>query len=185
MQALLQHLGLPPDYVQALDADAAAALAGVPLPRRGLVLPRRRLDRAGRPGARTALATPGVRFAAALRSHALAAPRRGWQLLDAGRRVVARRRVVVLANAADAPRLLAPLGGRRGRCSTAAARSRSCAHRRAAAAAPLPVAGDGYALPLPDGGLLCGATRDAGAPGDDADAARGRPPASTWSACSA
>jgi tRNA 5-methylaminomethyl-2-thiouridine biosynthesis bifunctional protein len=31
----------------------------------------------------------------------------------------------------------------------------------------VPVAGDGYALPLPEGGLLCGATREAGAPGDD------------------
>ena len=86
-----------------------------------------------------------------------------WWLLDAAGAVIERAALVVLANAADAVRLLAPFGHppwplrqTRGQVT----------HWRTDTPSPLrvPVAGDGYALPLP-GGLLCGATRQ----DDDAD----------------
>jgi tRNA 5-methylaminomethyl-2-thiouridine biosynthesis bifunctional protein len=165
MQAVLQHLGLPPDYARALDADAASALAGVALPAAAWFYPGGGWI-APPAWARHALATPGVHFCGGLQIAALERHGTAWLLRDAAGNAVAQAPIVVLANAADAARLLAPLGGP----------AWPLEHSRGqvtqwAAPAPLPlavpVAGDGYALPLPDGGLLCGATREAGAPGDD------------------
>lgn len=161
MQALLDRRGLPADYVQAIDAAAASALAGVPLsrpawfyPGGGWVAPAIYVEQA--------LAQPAVRFVGHAAVAALERTGDGWRLLDAQGRLLAEAPVVVLANAASVQALLRPLGHApwplrhtRGQVSfwdgTTPLR--------------LPVAGDGYALPLP-GGLLCGATREAGEPGD-------------------
>lgn len=166
MRATLQRLGLPADYVQALDAGAASALAGVTLPAAAWFYPGGGWI-APPAWVRHALATPGVRFVGSVAVAAIERQGAAWLLRDAAGHVVARAAIVVLANAADAVRLLAPLAGpmwqlehSRGQVTQWAASARM--------ELALPVAGDGYALPLRDGGLLCGATREAGAPGDDA-----------------
>lgn len=163
MQSMLARQALPADYVQALDADGASALAGVPLKRPAWFYP------GGGWMAPPALATDalaqrGVRFVGACSVAALRRSGEQWQLLDERARPLATAPVVVLANAAAAQALLRPLGHT----------SWPLRHTRGqvtfwSGAWPLrlPVAGDGYALPLP-GGLLCGATREAGEPGDTA-----------------
>jgi tRNA 5-methylaminomethyl-2-thiouridine biosynthesis bifunctional protein len=171
MQAALRATGLPPEYLQALDAAAAGALAGVPLgapawfyPDGGWIAP----------GAAVRAALGGVRFVGGVEvarvEHGGAG---GWRLRDAAGRLLGQAAVLVLANAAGAARLLQPLG--HAPWPTALTRGQvsvlSPALARAAADAPprapgvpecrlvLPLTGDGYALPLPGGALLCGATR--------------------------
>jgi tRNA 5-methylaminomethyl-2-thiouridine biosynthesis bifunctional protein len=178
MRKVLHEAGLPPEYVQALDADAAAARAGVPLaapawfyPEGGWVAP----------GAVVRAALSGVRFAGGVevarveRSGTAGAGACGWRLRDAASSLLGEAPVLVLANAADAARLLQPLG--QAPWPTTVTRGQvSLLGEADAGAAPgapsqapaghglrlaLPLAGDGYALPLPGGSLLCGATRTA------------------------
>jgi len=92
---------------------------------------------------------------------------------DADGAVLGEWPIVVLANAAAAWRLLAPLG--HPAWPTALTRGQVSLSRSAAAAPlALPVTGDGYALPLPDGRLLCGATRTPLPPGPEG------PDAAAW-----
>jgi tRNA 5-methylaminomethyl-2-thiouridine biosynthesis bifunctional protein len=166
MAALLRQQGLPADYVQALDAQAASALAGVGLerpawhyPGGGWVAPR--------PWATTLLAHPNVRFVGAVAVHALRREDGQWALRDDRGQLLARAPLVVLANAATAANLLAPLGHSgwplgfwRGQVTQWRVNNPTTLR--------MPVAGDGYGIPLHDGTLLCGATRElVGA--DDAD----------------
>jgi len=164
MQALQQRLGLPPDYVDVLPADAATARAGVPLthpawhfPGGGWVSPAAWI--------RHALSAPGVHFVGGIGVATIVRDADNWQLRDISGRVLAQAATLVLANAAAATRLLAPLGyapwplrHSRGQVT----------HWAGATALRLPVAGDGYAIPLQGpglpAGLLCGATREAGEP---------------------
>jgi len=166
MRATLLRLGLPADYVQALDAGAASRRAGVVLPADAWYYPGGGWI-APAAWVRLALATPGVRLVGGTAIAALSRQGGDWVLHDGSGRTVAQAPVLVLANAAEAARLLAPLG----------APPWPLEHSRGQVtwwkpAQPLPlrlpVAGDGYALPLPDGGVLCGATRSAGDPGPDA-----------------
>ncbi len=171
MQALLDALGLPAGYVQALDAAAAGAAAGLPLaapawffPGGGWIDPgalaRSFLQRAGR----AATFTGGIEGVELRRS--AAAPGGGetaspWELLDGAGRVVAAAPVVVLANGLDARRLAAhaaaawPLAAVRGQTTLLPADTPGL---RLPA---LPLAGAGYVLPkLPGGRALCGATTE-------------------------
>ena len=168
LRALLLRQGLPADYVDALDAAAASQLAGVPLqgacwhyPGGGWLAPATWV--------RHALRTPGV----TLRCNANVAAMRHdgdvWWLLDAAGAPIERSALVVLANAEDAARLLSPLGHcpwplRQTRGQVTHWQTDSPTSANPPLVLHLPVAGDGYALPLP-GGLLCGATRQ----DDDAD----------------
>ena len=159
LRALLHDLHLPSDYVQVLDANAASQRAGVPLrqacwhyPGGGWLAPASWVQHA--------LRTPGVGFRGGADVAALVRDDDVWWLLDAVGAVIEQTPLVVLANAADAARLLAPLGHApwplrqtRGQVTHW--------HLDAPSPLALPVAGDGYALPLP-GGLLCGATRQDG-----------------------
>ncbi len=166
-EALLRAQGLPADYVQALDAAAATALAGVALPHGGWhYLQGGWLDPAA--WVRQALTAAEVRFVAGVDVLQMRRCAEDWELLDAAGRTIARTRLVVLANAAQAATLLAPLRPSR-QVAWPLSHTRGQVSGWAGAPTPLalPVAGDGYALPLPDG-LLCGATREAGEPGDDA-----------------
>lgn len=161
MQALLRTHALPPDYVQALDADAASALAGPRLPSPAWFYP------GGgwlAPAAwvQTQLALPGV----SLRTgHAVAQVRRDgrqWLLFDAAGALLMETPLLVMANAAQAERLLAPLG----QSAWPLTQSRGqVTHFAGEFPLRLPVAGDGYVLPLPSG-LLCGATRGPAVPVD-------------------
>jgi tRNA 5-methylaminomethyl-2-thiouridine biosynthesis bifunctional protein len=158
MQATLLRQGLPEHYVQALEAARASSMAGLTLtapawfyPGGGWVAPPALVERL--------LSTSGVRWVGGVTVDALQRAGTGWQLLDSEGRTCAEAAVVVLANAADAARLLGPLGHdpwplRRIRGQV------SQWHAPAATPLRLPLAGDGYAIPLPDAGLLFGATRD-------------------------
>lgn len=172
MQATLQRLGLPPDYVEALSSEAASARAGLRLahpawhyPGGGWVSPAAWV--------RHALSEPGVHFVGGALVHTVTREGSDWQLRDVAGRVLAQAATLVLANAAAAARLLAPLG----HATWPLRHSRGqVTHWVGATALRLPLAGDGYAIPLPGrgvaAGLLCGATREAGEP-DNA----GTPPA--------
>jgi len=159
MNRELAALGLPSDYVQALDADGAARLSDLAptlpawfFPAGGWVAP------ADLAAALLAQAGSAVELR---RQTPVAAIRREeglWRLLDANGRVLGEAGVVVLANACDAASLLAglaelPLQRIRGQTTTLALATPGLRLPR------LPVAGNGYVLPpLPGGLALFGAT---------------------------
>jgi tRNA 5-methylaminomethyl-2-thiouridine biosynthesis bifunctional protein len=106
MQAVIERLGLPPEYVQALTPEAASAHAGVPLthpawlyPGGGWVSPaalsRHWLAEVG----------GGVRFVGGMRVGSLRQRDHGWEVLDAQGVSIETANVVILANAVDAARL--------------------------------------------------------------------------------
>ena len=159
MRAMLKRLGLPPEYVQALSADAAGTRAGIALaqpcwfyPGGGWV----------QPGglARAFLARAGE--SAALRTgvdaHRLERSATGWRVVGAGGKPIAEAAHVVLANANEALRLLDapdwPIEPIRGQLSIAPV-SRLVSSN-------VPVAGSGYLLPAFDGTVMFGATAQAG-----------------------
>jgi tRNA 5-methylaminomethyl-2-thiouridine biosynthesis bifunctional protein len=163
MKALCEAQGLPDDYVQAWDAAAASARAGVPIARPAWFYPR-----AGwvAPAALAAHWLSDARIGQRLgvRVDRLEATSAGWLARDRDGRVIAEAPVVVLANAVDTlPWAGLPaeaLQARRGQVTSVAARD-ALLHPR------LPVASGAYALGLPDGSLLLGATNQ----GEDGDAA--------------
>lgn len=164
LQAPIDRHGLPPCYVQAVDAETASALAGIALQRAAWFFPgggcveppalvRHLLQDAAFEG--------GVDVARVSREGAV------WRLFDTHDRILAETGTLVLANAADARRLWPaaawPMGRSRGQLSH---------WPEPPADAPRlqrPVAGGGYVLSLADGSLLCGATA---APGDEEPAPR-------------
>jgi tRNA 5-methylaminomethyl-2-thiouridine biosynthesis bifunctional protein len=161
MSGLLARQALPPDYVQALDAHTASALAGVALPRAAWFYPGGGWM-APAPLVANALAGARVRFVGGATVARLQRAGDQWQLFDAEGRLLAAASIVVLAHAASAAPLLQglghapwPLQHTRGQVT----------HWAGTTPLKLPVAGDGYAIPLPDG-LLCGATREIEEPGD-------------------
>ena len=159
MQAVLQQLGLPPAYVQALDADDASERAGIALaqpcwfyPGGGWVHPaglaQTFLDRAG--------ASAKVRTGVDVRRLERSAT--GWRVLDARDQLLAEAPTLVLANAGDALRLLDapdwPIDSVRGQLSIARASQMPSAR--------LPIAGSGYLLPAAGGAVMFGATAQSG-----------------------
>lgn len=158
LQALLAATGLPPRYVQALDHEAASAQAGLALdapawlyPGAGWLAPRAWIAHA--------LAGSALRTQAAV--HGLERCGDGWRLLDAAGAAVATAPLVVLANAADAARLVQPLLAAVDIEAGALALTRGQVEcvTPPPAGPRRPLTGDGYALTLPDGRLLLGATR--------------------------
>lgn len=166
MQASVDALGLPSDYVQALDPSAASAHAGLPLqhpawfyPRGGWVDPaalaRRFLARAG------AQAT----FRGGLHVDRIERRDDRWLLLDAQGTLLGEAPVLVLANAGDALRLLGvpgwPVEPIRGQLTQLPAD----VFARAGVDLPrLPIAGAGYLLPVHGGRVCFGATSQPGDP---------------------
>ena len=161
MHATLTRLGLPPGYVQAVDADAASALAGIVLahpawfyPGGGWVQPgglaRAFLERAG---AHASLHT-GVEV------HALDRTASGWSLLDERGMFIDEAKAVIFANAGDASRLLGdagpPMERVRGQISVLAAAA--LARRHGPRLPRMPIAGFGYLLPEVNGQAIFGAT---------------------------
>ena len=161
MQAVLRALGLPAGYVSALSREQASQRAGVPLPGPAWFYP------GGgwvSPAAwvRHALAKPGIQVILDVPVHGLVRSGQDWCVQGANGQTLARAPIVVLANAAGAAPLLVPLGHddpwplqrTRGQVT----------HGPASRASnlKLPVAGDGYALALGPGEILCGATRQLG-----------------------
>ncbi|MBX3603250.1 MAG: FAD-dependent 5-carboxymethylaminomethyl-2-thiouridine(34) oxidoreductase MnmC [Rubrivivax sp.] len=166
MRALLASSGLPGAYVDVLDAAEASRRAGVALPAPAWWYP----DGGWLSPAdwvHHALAAPGVRLLAGRAVVSLQRAGARWRVADADGAVIADADAVVLANAGGAQALLATAG--------AAGSAWPLRHTRGqvtwwpcSTPLRLPVAGDGYALPLP-GALLCGATREPQEPGESAN----------------
>jgi tRNA 5-methylaminomethyl-2-thiouridine biosynthesis bifunctional protein len=164
----LQSQSLPESFLQLLDTASASALAGVPLPGPcwlypggGWVSPPDVV--------RAALQTPGVSLHTQQATHAISRCVEGWQVQDAAGAVLAQAPLLVLCHAAGAQRLLQSLGPTSDAGAWPLRQSRGqVTYWTQPGSQPLqlPVAGDGYALPLP-GALLCGATRQE----DDSDPA--------------
>ena len=162
MQALIDALGLPASYVQALPAAEASAMAGLALaqpawfyPGGGWVHPaglaRSFIERAG------SMTTVCVNKPV----HALQRDAEGWSLCDAAGRVIDSAPVVVLANASDALRLLGepdwPV--RRVRGQVSGWPEGACP---SPPACRVPLAGSGYLLPPFEGTVWFGATSQPG-----------------------
>lgn len=156
MQALAQRLGLPAEVAEAMDAEAASARAGLPLPapawhhpRGGWVAPAEWV--------RSVLSRPGIDFRGGTSVQALQRGDDGrWQLLGRDGTPLARAPLVVLANAEAAATLAPPLPlpwplqRVRGQVSWWPA--------DAVPALDCALAGDGYAI-ASAGRMLCGATQ--------------------------
>lgn len=158
MRHRLSAQALPPQWAQALDADAVAALcpdaARTPAwfyPGGGWVAPL--------VWTAQLRATPGVTVHADTRVRQVTPVGARWRLHADGDRLLAEVDAVVLANAGDAPRLCGepswPWQITRGQVDV---------WPSGTARLPLPLAGGGYALQLPDGRVLSGATRQAADP---------------------
>jgi tRNA 5-methylaminomethyl-2-thiouridine biosynthesis bifunctional protein len=159
MQALLDRLGLPPDYVRAMSAEQASDLAGIAVPERawlypggGWISPRGLalwfLRRAG----------DAVSWCGGVDVGALRHDGGQWCLTGHDGCELARSSTVVLANAGDALRLAGtgdwPLDRVRGQVSMAPAAELVLPR--------LPLADAGYVLPAVDGLALFGATAQRG-----------------------
>lgn len=162
MRALLAAQALPPQVVQALDAPQASARAGVTLARPAWWFAQGGWADPAALVART-LDVPGVRFQARATVASIEPIDDGWRALDTHGRELAAAPILVLANADAALRLAglpAPWLSRvRGQVSW-------FTPPPALAALRVPVASGSYALRLPDGTLLIGATQQP----DDNDA---------------
>lgn len=162
MRALLARQGLPPEYVQAVDATRAAELSGCLLDRPAWYYPQ-----GGwlSPAALVRELARGhhQRFSTGVQS--LHRSGGGWELRGARGEVLDEAPVVVLANAGDALRLLGhpPWTLFRSRGQVTVVHAPGPQPR-------LPIAGAGYTIPLDGERLLCGATND---PEDAAPEPRG------------
>ena len=164
MRGTLATLGLPPEYVQALDAQAAAMLCGLTVPAPAWFYPN-----AGwvDPGALARSFIERAGGATTLRhgSDVGAVRRVGdrWEALDVTGRVIDSAPVLVLANTAATARLLPtlalPFDVVRGQLSWMTASQATTPTTR------LPIAGAGYLLPPSNGRIVFGATSAT----DDAD----------------
>ena len=204
MQALIDAQSLPADHVQALSAADASARAGVPLsdpawffPGGGWVDPgawvRLMLDGLALQGGATVAAIEATGASDDIETSAappafspgpgsIIPP--GWRLRDPAGCLLAEAPVIVLACPATVQSLLARWPGAAWRLGRS--RGQVDGWRDGAGSSAgldtglgLPIAGDGYALPLP-GGLLYGATVEpwVDGDGDDGDGDRsGRSPA--------
>ncbi|MEO3714388.1 FAD-dependent 5-carboxymethylaminomethyl-2-thiouridine(34) oxidoreductase MnmC [Roseateles flavus] len=175
LQAQIERLGLPPDYVQALSREQACERAGWPLspavtaawfyPGGGALPPPDMVKALIETAARPIQLRTDCRVSRLRRSDA------GWQCLDEAGRVLAEAESLVLAAGADSLALLAtldaggpaaqlpPLNVQRGQISRLSAEQLALSGLHAPR---LPLAGAGYALGLPDGGLVFGATHQDG-----------------------
>jgi tRNA 5-methylaminomethyl-2-thiouridine biosynthesis bifunctional protein len=171
----LARSGLPPDYLRAWTAGQVQAASGPACaawfyPGGGWISPEALV--------RWWLANPDVTWWGNAGVARLESRDDGWHLFDITGAELATADAVVFANAGDATTLwrrctdafgqalvanadwVAPLASTRGQVSVVASGARGLR------APPRPIAGSGYALALPGGGVLCGATSQP----DDPDA---------------
>lgn len=161
--AIVQSQGFPPSFLEFADADRARSIAGRAVRGPGWWFPT---------GARVSpsslavasFARAGARVRRKLGRSVARLEREGasWRALDAGDRVIAEAPVLIVANAADAKRLLPearlPLSSVRGQVTyVPASPDRNL---------DVIVSGSGYVAQVPDAGLIIGASYHH----DDADA---------------
>ena len=162
LREVIARLGLPPDYVQAMTSADASRLSGVPLRQSAWFYPGGGwVDPAALACHWLAQAAPLARFQGAASVASVRRNGEAWQLLDAEGRVFDEAETVVLANAADALRLLGapawPIDTVRGQVThfpRDLAPGLVLPH--------LPVAGAGYVMPEVRGSALFGATSQPG-----------------------
>ncbi len=168
MQVMLDRLGLPADYVQALDAAQAGLSCGLPLPAPAWFYPRGGWVQPGRL-CRHWLEQSQADFRGGADVHAIDAGAHGWAALDAHGSVIAQAPVLVLANAGQALPLLGepPWGvenvrGQISRLPWPQAGQGPSDVLKLDALPSVPVAGSGYLLPPVDGHMVFGATSQSG-----------------------
>jgi tRNA 5-methylaminomethyl-2-thiouridine biosynthesis bifunctional protein len=154
-EAIVASQGYPASLLAYVDAKRAREIASRETRRGGWWFPRGALV------SPDSLALASLARAGAWVERAMGRPverieceARSWRALDADGRVIAEAPVLVLANAADAKRLLP-----QARLSLSAVRGQ-VTYLPAGLRAPLEVivSGSGYIAPLPDGGLCIGAS---------------------------
>jgi tRNA 5-methylaminomethyl-2-thiouridine biosynthesis bifunctional protein len=157
MRALVEAQGLPPDYVEALDAEAASRLAGLAIARPAWHYPGAGwVDPGGLSRSWLAAARVEVRLRTPAASLRRAAD--GWQVCDAAGATIAAAPVVAICTGDGDPAFSGsppwPVRRQRGQLSSVAS-----ADARGLAVPPLlPVTGAGYVLPPIDGQVWFGAT---------------------------
>ena len=160
MQALAHALGLPAEFVQVLTPQQWSSLLGLPQP---LAHPAWFYPGGGwiDPGAwvREALTQPGVRFQGSTHVARLKRHAEEWAVVDEHGQILVAAQKIVLCAASDVCALLP----RSVTDEWSAHRQRGQVTRLKPEALPhpgprAPVTGRGYALTLPGGDLLCGAT---------------------------
>lgn len=114
MRAMLAELGFPADWACPVTREEASALAGCPTARGGVYFPGGLRVRPRQLGA-ALLSRPGIAVRAARVARIEALPAdvpsgRRWRAIDGDGATLAEAEIVVLANAAEAPRLLAASG---------------------------------------------------------------------------
>jgi tRNA 5-methylaminomethyl-2-thiouridine biosynthesis bifunctional protein len=164
LQTRIDRHGLPPEFVQALDADQASRRAGIGLDRAAWWFPGGGwLD----PAALVRHLLAGAEFCGGTDVQRIERVGEDWQVFDRHDAVIAEAPVLVLANADGAARLWPaagwPIGRSRGQISLWQPAPPDAPRPR------VPVAGGGYLLAGPGGTLLAGATAQ---PGDDDPALR-------------
>ena len=147
--------GYPAEFLDFVDRAGASAIAGRETRRGGWWFPSGALvSPQSLVVASLARAGPRVRRVMGRAVDRIEREGSDWRALDAGGRVIAEAPVLVLANAADARRLLPE-----GRLLLSAVRGQ-VTYLPAAASSPIEVvvSGSGYVAPLPDGGYCVGAS---------------------------
>lgn len=160
-QAMLDRLGLPADWVQALDASSAGARAAVPLPAPAWLYPGGGWIDPAR-WVRHVLAQERVRFQGDAPAAAITVENGLWTVWDGAGHALATAPVLVLTCAASTPHLLQPWCAEGWPLDATRGQVTHCIKGDEATPLRCAVAGDGYAIPLHDGSLLCGATRETG-----------------------
>lgn len=162
LRDVIARVGLPADYVQAVAPADAARLSGLPLKQSAWFYPGGGwVDPAALARHWLAQAAPLARFQGSSCVVSLQRNASAWQLLDADGRVLDEAETVVLANAANAMRLLGapdwPIDTVRGQITHF---SRDLAP--GFVLPRLPVAGSGYVMPEVRGQVIVGATSQPG-----------------------
>lgn len=155
MSEAIAALRYPPEFVTPVSADDAQKLAGIPLARGGWFFPHGGwIDPASLCAAQCAAAGDLLERRFGVEAARLERSADEWLVFDAAGDVLARAPVVIVANAHDAARIAglrhAPTRSIRGQLTLLPP--------GAAPSLELPVIGEGYAIPLPDGVTLTGAT---------------------------
>lgn len=171
MRALIAAQGLPPSYVQALDAAQAGAAGGWSAPSGAWLFPGGGwVDPSGLCRAYLAWAGPAVQWRGGARVASITCSDPGeatcWTALDAEGRPLGQAPVLVLANAGDSLRLLShpdwPMTPVRGQLSWCEHADQAIQMGWPPSGPTLPVAGAGYALPPWGLRRLFGATSQPG-----------------------
>lgn len=158
MQALLQRLGLPPDYVQALSQAEAAALSGLALPGPAWFYPAGgALPPPAYAQALLAAAGPAVSMQFNCHVARIDSHEASWRLWDEAGTLIAETELLVLAGGHEGQVLLAQLDP--GLAARLSVMRGQLSHLSPAEPRPkIPVAGLGYAIADRAQGLWCGAT---------------------------